>query len=296
MMRLSLCNFKLSNGGLDPVKVSEIAALASASVFVETGTYLGETVEAMLGFFKRVISIELSPELHGRAQERFAANNAVQILLGNSATRIADAAKNVGDDAAVYWLDAHWSGGNTAKAEENTPILSELDSIRQFDSRQSILMIDDLRYFIDVPTGFEVHEANHGYPLLRDLLAKIAALWPERLCVINGDILFIFPESVRSRLDISPVLAATHKLRSGDGIGEERAQIEAVIAGAAGEERDVLLSLPDIFSHSLRYGIGGEYLYWRALVWEREGHLDRARADLDLARRCGHTVPARSWE
>lgn len=295
-MKLSLCNFKLPNGGLDSVKVSEIASLVSAEVFVETGTYLGDTVEAMLGFFQKVVSIELSPELHSRAQDRFAHNRGVEILLGNSATRIADAAKGLGGRSAIFWLDAHWSGGNTAKADENTPIATELDSIREYEIGQSIIMVDDLRYFIDVPTGFEVHEANHGYPLLRDLLGKVGALWPDRFAVINGDILFIFPESARERLEISPVLAATHRLRSGDATAAERTELEVVIAGSEGEERDVLLSLPDNFRHSLRYGIGGEYLYWRSLVWERDGALDKARADIDLARRCGHAVPARSWE
>ncbi|MGE8106563.1 hypothetical protein ACQKP1_23020 [Allorhizobium sp. NPDC080224] len=295
-MKLSLCNFKLPNGGLDPVKVSALGALVSAEAFVETGTYLGDTVDAMLGFFEKVVSIELSPELHSKAQGRFAQKQGVQILLGNSATRIADAAKGLGGRSAIFWLDAHWSGGNTAKADENTPIVKELDSIREFDVGQSIIMVDDLRYFIDVPTGFEVHEANHGYPLLRDLLEKVSALWPDRFVVINGDILFIFPVSIRERIEISPVLAATHKLRSGDVTDAERTELEAVIAGAQGEERDVLLSLPNIFSHSLLYGIGGEYLYWRSLVWEREGALDSARADLELARRCGRAVPMRDWE
>lgn len=295
-MKFGLANYKMTNGALDPNKMSPFSEELSFLVFVETGTYLGDTVDAMSPIFDKLFSMELSPELYERARARFSGDGRIEILLGNSAARLGEAARAIGSERAVYWLDAHWSGGNTAKADENTPINAELESIKSFSVGECIIMVDDLRYFIDVPTGFEVHEANHGYPLLRELLGKISALWPERFALINGDILFIFPESARERLEISPVLLATHRLRSGDATAAERVELEAVIAGAEGEERDVLLSLPDIFSHSLRYGIGGEYLYWRSLVRQRDGALDSARADLDLARRCGHAVPARDWE
>lgn len=41
------------------------------NVLIETGTYLGDTVEALRNYFKNIISIELSHELALRAQKRF---------------------------------------------------------------------------------------------------------------------------------------------------------------------------------------------------------------------------------
>jgi Protein-L-isoaspartate carboxylmethyltransferase len=295
-MKFSLSNFKSSGGGLDPARVSMVAQLAGAETFIETGTYLGDTVQAMLGVFKNVYSIELSQELYEQARTRFAEEDRVKLLLGDSSERLTEAAAASRDTSAIFWLDAHWSGGNTARAIDNTPIVSELKSIRSCDLENSVIMIDDLRYFIEVPTGFEVHEANYGYPLLRDLLAHIRDLWPERVSVINGDILFIFPREIYAQLAVTDVLSATGRLRSGQASVDELPALEHVIANAQGDEREVILALPDTFHHSLQYGIGGEYLYWRALVRERDGAFDQARSDFSLARRCDLAIPLRPWE
>lgn len=53
-------------------------------VLVETGTYLGEMVEAQKRRFKRVYSIELSEELHARATKRFSRDKQVTIVQGDS--------------------------------------------------------------------------------------------------------------------------------------------------------------------------------------------------------------------
>ena len=295
-MRFALANFKSSSGGLDPQKVSTIAQVAGTEVFIETGTYLGDTVQAMLGVFESVYSIELSPELYKQALTRFAEESRVKLLLGDSSRKLSEAAQASRGRNAMFWLDAHWSGGNTARSNENTPIVGELKSIRSCGLENSVIMIDDLRYFIDVPSGFDVHEANHGYPLIRDLLAQIRELWPDRVAVINGDILFLLPDNVYSRLEVSAVLSATNRLRSGGASAEERPALEEIIANAEGDERELILALPVTFHHSLQYGIGGEYVYWRALVRERDEAFDAARADFALARKCGVTIPARAWE
>src|SRR5690606_15645631 len=49
-------------------------------VFVETGTYLGDMVEAQKNHFKKLISIELGEELFLNAVNRFEAYSHVQIL------------------------------------------------------------------------------------------------------------------------------------------------------------------------------------------------------------------------
>ncbi|MDD3159854.1 MAG: hypothetical protein PHQ98_02720, partial [Candidatus ainarchaeum sp.] len=47
---------------------------------------------------------------------------------------------------AIFWLDAHYSGGNTAKGKQNSPILQELNLI--FKSKLNhIILIDDANYF-----------------------------------------------------------------------------------------------------------------------------------------------------
>src|SRR5437868_2762726 len=54
-------------------------------VFIETGTYLGDTLAAVKDAFDTCISIELDPALHARARTRFATDSRVQLRQGDSA-------------------------------------------------------------------------------------------------------------------------------------------------------------------------------------------------------------------
>lgn len=295
-MKLTLGSYKAANGALCAAKMSQVVRLNGARTFIETGTYLGDTISAMREIFEKVYSIELSEDFHRQAVERFAGDEKITLLLGNSTERLQDAARLAADPDAIFWLDAHWSGGNTARATENTPIVNELKIIQSQHLERSIIMIDDLRYFIDIPTGFDVHEANYGYPLLRQLLDKVRELWPTHVPLINGDLLFILPEQIYTKIEISDVLRATNLMRCGVAGNQNRRALEAMVAAAEGEERAAIIALPETFKHSLNYGIGGDYIYWRGLVLEHDGLFDLAMTDFQLARKCGINVPLRHWE
>ena len=43
----------------------------SLDMFIETGTYIGEMVNAVRSRFKKIYSIELGPELYQKAVKRF---------------------------------------------------------------------------------------------------------------------------------------------------------------------------------------------------------------------------------
>lgn len=295
-MKLTLASYKATNGALSAAKMSQLAQLNRARTFIETGTYLGDTVSVMREVFDEVYSIELSEDLHRQAAERFAGDEKVILLLGNSSEKLREAVRMSADPSVIFWLDAHWSGGNTARAIENTPIVNELEAIQKHQLERSIVMIDDLRYFINIPKGFAVHEANYGYPLLHELLEHVRKLWPTHVPLVNGDVLFIFPEQIYAVLKISDVLWATNLMRVGEVDQEGIRALEATVASAEGEERETIMTLPETFRHSLNYGIGGEYLYWRALVHEHDSAFELARADYQLARKCGIHIPLRYWE
>src|SRR5450631_4321302 len=48
--------------------IKEYAKKNSIRVFIETGTYLGETLDYLKPFFRKLISIELDEKLHKKAQ------------------------------------------------------------------------------------------------------------------------------------------------------------------------------------------------------------------------------------
>src|SRR5690349_25084861 len=77
------------------------------TTFIETGTFTGEMVDAMRPHFRRVISIEMSPDIHHTASQRFRDDPRVQLLLGDSAIvlpRVLDQLQ----EPAVFWLDGHF--------------------------------------------------------------------------------------------------------------------------------------------------------------------------------------------
>jgi predicted O-methyltransferase YrrM len=53
-------------------------------LFVESGTFLGGTVEYFLPHAKRIVSVEIEPDLHEAARRRFQSSPSVELLLGDA--------------------------------------------------------------------------------------------------------------------------------------------------------------------------------------------------------------------
>jgi len=111
--------------------------------FVETGTYLGDTTAAVANDFAECFTIELSPTLHAAAASRFSEKSHVRCLLGDSASVLGVAIKKI-KPPALFWLDAHHSGGATADSGRD-PIVEELKAIYHGDSAHHVVLIDDAR-------------------------------------------------------------------------------------------------------------------------------------------------------
>ena len=60
-------------------------------VLVETGTFKADTVTALRRDFHRIVSVELSPELYGKAARRTRHERNVELLQGNSAEMLPEA-------------------------------------------------------------------------------------------------------------------------------------------------------------------------------------------------------------
>jgi hypothetical protein len=129
------------------------------NTLVETGTYLGQMVEAQRGTFAHVWSIELDKALARMARQRFADAKNVTILQGDSGEHLKDvlAASN---EPCLFWLDAHYSAGITARGDTDTPIMLELGLILT-TPWEHVILIDDARCFgaddfPDYPTVDEI--------------------------------------------------------------------------------------------------------------------------------------------
>jgi hypothetical protein len=147
-------------------------------VFVETGTFAGEMIDAVRPRFDRIVSIELDPGCHARAVDRFRSDRRVSLLQGDSGVRLQDVLASL-TEPALFWLDAHYSGPTTARGIVDSPIVQELAALRAHPVTGHVVLIDDMRYF----TG------RDGYPTVDELVAWIREGDPTAVVDVKDDVL-----------------------------------------------------------------------------------------------------------
>ena len=125
--------------------------------FIETGTHKGQMVAALKGLAQKVVSIELSSSYAQAAQDRFSSDDHVHILQGDSSLLFPETLAEQ-NGPCLIWLDAHYSGGDTAMGEVESPVLDELKAVLS-SPWPHFVWIDDARCF----------NGENGYPTLAQL-------------------------------------------------------------------------------------------------------------------------------
>ncbi|MEN6582748.1 MAG: hypothetical protein ABFD54_09875 [Armatimonadota bacterium] len=164
--------------------IRKYAQCHNLKILIETGTYQGDMVEAMKGTFDRVISIELARSYYEDACERFKNEKNVELFCGDSAQLLGPIVSKL-DQPALFWLDGHYSGGKTAKGENDTPILVELKHILDAPDFGHVIIIDDARAF----------GVDPAYPALDDLKAFVLSLRENVHISVEEDSIRIVPVS-----------------------------------------------------------------------------------------------------
>ncbi len=152
--------------------------------FVETGTHLGDTL-AYIAQEKsvHVTSIELDEAYYRAAKQRFARYPNVTLLQGDSGKLLPELVRH-GKTPALFWLDGHYSGGDTAKGELDTPVIAELQAILDSPLKGHVILIDDARCF----------DGTRGYPHL-DRLLETAGLKNTYHIEVSTDIIRLTPKN-----------------------------------------------------------------------------------------------------
>jgi|SRR5579863_7539656 len=118
-----------------------------STILVETGTYLGDMIEAQKTRFNKIISIELGVTLYNKAKRRFRNDKNITIVQGDSGKVLPAIMKDL-NEPAIFWLDGHYSAGITSKGDKECPIFEELDAIFKNNEFNHIILIDDARCFV----------------------------------------------------------------------------------------------------------------------------------------------------
>jgi hypothetical protein len=164
-----------------PIKVRTVKAYSArfaTPVLVETGTYRGEMVEAVKHVFETIYSIELDDTLYAQAQANLARMSHIHVIHGDSAEVLPALIGKI-DQTILFWLDAHYSGGVTARGREDSPIRQELLNILNRSANEPVILIDDARLF----TG------ESGYPTLDELRQFVLEKRPGWVFEVQDDII-----------------------------------------------------------------------------------------------------------
>ena len=148
------------------------------TTLIETGTFYGDMVEAQKKRFKKVISIELGVDLFKRAQNKFRNDKNVEIVQGDSSAALIPIAKDL-KEPAIFWLDGHYSSGDTARGDKDCPVYEELDAIFGGKKLDHVLLIDDARCFI----------GESDYPTIAQLTEYIKAKNDNYILEVKDDII-----------------------------------------------------------------------------------------------------------
>ena len=94
--------------------------------------------------FKQIWTIELSAKLAADAARRLERHRNVRVLCGESSDLLPQILADI-REPVVFWLDAHYSGGVTAKGDTECPLERELRIIAEHTCHEHVILIDDVR-------------------------------------------------------------------------------------------------------------------------------------------------------
>ena len=134
-----------------PIIADNMLAIAKAThcnVFVESGTFYGQTFGRVIasGVFERCYSVEIQQNLHEQLQKQFPSTAKQQVFLGASYEQFKQSIFPLcaADDVLFFWLDGHFSAGETGGAEFPCPLIDELQAIATSCPTQKVVIaIDD---------------------------------------------------------------------------------------------------------------------------------------------------------
>jgi hypothetical protein len=153
----------------------------SPNVFIETGTYKGKMVYAVMPYVKKIYTIELSEKHYQKAKRKFYGYPDINVLNGQSGEVLPQVMKDI-NEPCLFWLDAHYSGGSTAKGDLDTPIMQELDCVLHHSyAKKHVILIDDARCFV----------GENDYPEIKAFEEYIKKDFPDWIFKVEHDIIRI---------------------------------------------------------------------------------------------------------
>jgi len=168
--------------------ISKLRKTYGVRTFVETGTYTGDTANWASQEFEKVITIEISESLYRKAVRKYGGKANIEFLLGNSGDKLSEIVPKL-DSPSIFWLDAHWSGGETCGEMDECPLIQEIQAINT-SNHDHFLFIDDARLFTSPPP--HPHKIEQ-WPTIDAVIETLNSGKHRYYIVINEDVIVAVP-------------------------------------------------------------------------------------------------------
>ena len=116
-------------------------------VFIETGSFVGETMTDMKNVFKKIISIEITEKYYNYCKNLFKNDKNIELIHGDSLKILPLLIEKWGEKKILFFLDAHCSAGDTGKNHLDVPLIEELNLINKNLDNSCLIIIDDSDLF-----------------------------------------------------------------------------------------------------------------------------------------------------
>ena len=120
------------------------------NIFVETGTFMGQTIFELESVFSKLYTIELDLILYEQAVKTYmyiSLERKIRFIHGDSSIRLEELIMEELNDNSIFFLDGHWSCGNTSRGNKDCPLIEECEIIAENFKYNAIIVIDDYRLF-----------------------------------------------------------------------------------------------------------------------------------------------------
>lgn len=138
--------------GLTIESVNNTATLFGQNIqdyktFVETGTSEGHTIQNLHRYFEEIHTIEVSDYFYRKFINNSKHLENVKSHIGDSSFILPNILKDLRHNT-IFWLDAHFSSGNSGRSEKDVPLIEELNAIdSNYMQDKALIIIDDYRMF-----------------------------------------------------------------------------------------------------------------------------------------------------
>ena len=234
------------------------------TTFVEVNSFNADTIDSMLPFFDRLISIGLPNQLFLNASNRFSRDKRVKLLQGNSADLLVDISTSLTSQSTLYWLDTELC--DVDKEFDDSISHSFLDKIQRIGTlnQQSLILINWSKCSL---TSNSASNNDNNSPTIEQLLEVLHSLGQCHELAIIDNIIAFYPISARSAIDNYVKFYGIKLLRVSPSLVDNKILLKDIaLKEIAIQELHVQLRAKEQVIHNLRRSIN-HFKYLPIIRW-----------------------------